>query len=1074
MKHRLYLAAVAWTCTVVRAALPYNPASAFLAPSHDVVYAFLPGDSTSSSATQLLSLNISTAVDGSDPIYSTITEQLPFLKSDGNAAFTPVFDDNGDLHAYAGDCGSDSSLWTLGPTAGDATQRTWTQQKSKSESGQSSTSRLGAKYLASAISFSTTTQRDERYKTYIFGGMCPTDPASEGDWPLESTYSNSMLKVSPDDSAQDAYSVGELLSKGPPIPEAGFSITPLKPSKLESSDGAGTQQQNFVMIGGHTQNAFINMSQVALFSLPEESWSFVAIAADQKEIITDLAVRDDVPDVDSRSGHTAVLTSDGKRIIVFGGWVGDLATPADPQFVVLELGDGYGGTGEWRWTAPETMAPAIDEGSGIYGHGAVMLPGNVMMVVGGSLISQASKSKAKAKAKRAGASKNQKTLFFNTTSNSWLSTYSNPLAASGPRQSADNAAEPSSSSTKKAALGSGIALGLSAIIGAILVWFWYSRRVRRRHSAREKELRNLSITAQRFGSSDMIPASFSTTTAAGGGGGGGMSSLDWLADGNYYEKQSPAYAAAQTSTTAGSNASAHASTDAERTGLLIEIPSPTRGLRKSLHSRGRSGDRLLSVQLNPPYHDDGRRSMAGSIIHPIDERDEYEHELLESAGIRNDDVNLSEHHGPVGESRGPKMDPFQDPNPLGSHPLPRQPSPSSPAREREREIQQWISGWAAADARLHGGSGTGGAVSPDRRSSPDKDRTSSNLSERSTLSVFSALQQQQSIAGSVSRSVSQRSAALFSMNPFASSNTSTTAAAAATSTPIVTSTSQPLATGQTSPTRGLFGPRFSNASTSSSRILGCRGGGVAVSSSSGNPGHEVGFPLLQTEAETLLPRPDGSSLPESPTKSSSGKQAPPPRSQGGWMGSVRRVLPSFVGNGTRSIGPPSPTSASSSPTRHSHRIEDVDDAPRRTLSAGSRSSSYWRRKQGAADWDAQRLHNSGGGNGRAGTAMSSHGTAMTDDGDEGEWDVEAAVENRVVQVMFTVPREKLRVVNAGKESEDLDEDDAQDEEGRRGVVDLREAVDQPVNVGELALSQDERRINFDDGDSKGKDIDIQD
>jgi hypothetical protein len=36
--------------------------------------------------------------------------------------------------------------------------------------------------------------------------------------------------------------------------------------------------------------------------------------------------------------------------------------------------------------------------------------------------------------------------------------------------------------------------------------------------------------------------------------------------------------------------------------------------------------------------------------------------------------------------------------------------------------------------------------------------------------------------------------------------------------------------------------------------------------------------------------------------------------------------------------------------------------------------------------------------------------------DELEWDVEAAVERRVVQVMFTVPKSKLRVVNA-----DIDE-----------------------------------------------------
>jgi len=38
--------------------------------------------------------------------------------------------------------------------------------------------------------------------------------------------------------------------------------------------------------------------------------------------------------------------------------------------------------------------------------------------------------------------------------------------------------------------------------------------------------------------------------------------------------------------------------------------------------------------------------------------------------------------------------------------------------------------------------------------------------------------------------------------------------------------------------------------------------------------------------------------------------------------------------------------------------------------------------------------------------------------DEDEWDIERAVENRVVQVMFTVPKEKLRVVNHDFMSDD--------------------------------------------------------
>jgi hypothetical protein len=45
-------------------------------------------------------------------------------------------------------------------------------------------------------------------------------------------------------------------------------------------------------------------------------------------------------------------------------------------------------------------------------------------------------------------------------------------------------------------------------------------------------------------------------------------------------------------------------------------------------------------------------------------------------------------------------------------------------------------------------------------------------------------------------------------------------------------------------------------------------------------------------------------------------------------------------------------------------------------------------------------------------------TGATSDDEDEDWDVEAAVERRVVQVMFTVPRARLRVVNAEVERDD--------------------------------------------------------
>ena len=69
----------------------------------------------------------------------------------------------------------------------------------------------------------------------------------------------------------------------------------------------------------------------------------------------------------------------------------------------------------------------------------------------------------------------------------------------------------------------------------------------------------------------------------------------------------------------------------------------------------------------------------------------------------------------------------------------------------------------------------------------------------------------------------------------------------------------------------------------------------------------------------------------------------------------------------------------------------------------------WQKRQGARDWDVEggpsRIERSDGYN--------------TKEAEEEEWDVESAVERRVVQVMFTVPKEKLRVVNRGPDGDGI-------------------------------------------------------
>jgi hypothetical protein len=197
------------------------------------------------------------------------------------------------------------------------------------------------------------------------------------------------------------------------------------------------------------------------------------------------------------------------------------------------------------------------------------------------------------------------------------------------------------------------------------------------------------------------------------------------------------------------------------------------------------------------------------------------------------------------------------------------------------------------------------------------------------------------------------------------------------------------------------------------------------------------FPQLRAEAGSLLGvRPTWGPSSESPTKTLNGSS----RKTLGWMGNVRRALGSVrkaedVAR-SYSVSPEivaaSQGSASPSPTKGYRSLQD-DGAvgpdsgfPRRALSA---SSTILRRKQGAKDWGITKRSSAESTNftrrtpdgsaalvgAESGDGRSSISPDLIDydyDDDE-EWDVEAAAEGRLVQVTFTIPKEKLRVVNAG-------------------------------------------------------------
>jgi hypothetical protein len=812
----------------------------------------------------------------------------------------------------------------------------------------------GANFLSQGFSFSTFVQPNaSQTEIYIFGGMCPTYNATTSTWQSAASYSDHMLRLAP---GLSDYALDITTSSSPPIAEAGFTITGLIPTYSNGS-GVSTQQQNFVLLGGHTQTAFINMSQVAVWTLPEESWSFVTVdSPPSSNVNTELAVKSSVTSVDSRSGHTAVLTEDGSKIIVFGGWVADTSQAADPQLAVLELGSGFGGSGDWEWSIP-TEQPS---GTGVYGHGAVMLPGNVMMVLGGYNISTSATSKRD-------VTSSMQPMFLNATSLSWISNYINPAYIAA---IATNAAESSSSAEakKKIGLGVGLGIGVTAILIAVGVCIWCVRR-REKSAVEEREKHIQALSAGTF---DYSPT-------------GEIRQSDGRFPWPGHAVQDFAYP--------NVNSGAYGPGDNGLPRLSSQIA------RKPLHSLSTRG----LYQPAPPSDlatANARPNTLGTAgpIHPIYEADEEDHfSQISDIGVG---VAFGEpSSAPVNSNR--YSDPFRDPQPPNfSTPLrlARNTTPDieNPSRSREREVQQWVSEWAGADALLDSQArshSSMGRVSPSRRVRPtgmssvsgeeENDRTGSNLSDHSV---------------SISNISVSRSASSSQGHPRANSLRG-----------FITNAVSPFTL--LSPTSGTASPTLDPRQPPRS----------AGSGSSFTTAH-TSFPILQAEGESLLPRPGeetySHSRENSPTHSrsspdsisgspSKSKPSASGRGRNSWLGSLRRVL---VGDSSSDNGrdvnfgsrTPSPI----------HVGQATESQPRRTVSA---SATLLRRKQGRGDWeDSEDFDTRSRGTARSSIFagdLASGASGAGDVGEDDEWDIERAVQNRVVQVMFTVPKEKLRVVN---------------------------------------------------------------
>jgi hypothetical protein len=1021
--------------SVALAQLPNNPTR--LLRDDNLVYIFEPA-SDGSSQFQLGSIDVSSRVNTANLPYSTLYPTLPFLNGKAPRAFTPLLDDGGNITVYTGDCSQgadDGKIWTFTPSP--STKRGIGSWKQDDVAVKTNTHAdvMGANYLSGGMTFSSVVGGNAASTgAYFFGGMCPFGNDSSDNWQTAANYSNLMVTLQPSGGRNNkiAYTLDLSSSRGPPVPEAGFAITGLEPTFSNRSDGTQTQQQNFLLIGGHTSSAFINMSQVALFSLPEQSWTFIGVQ-EPTTTRTDLAIWANVPAIDPRSGHTAVLTSDGKRIIIFGGWVGDVDTPAEPQLAVLNIASGYGGDGKWHWIVPSASGTGLPKDSGLYGHGATMLPGGVMMIRGGYSIASPT-----SRLRRATPTLNNKSYLFNVTSNAWVAEYSPPPGRVGVEPISTG---PLSSSGQKVGLGVGLAIGFAALCGLFAFYVWYTRRLRTQRQVREKQIQNLSFTTHRYNLDEYSPGF--------DGRGNQSDTIDFASghNGNYYFPPG---------TQGGQGWKQSNGRDAERSGLLVEIPSPTRGLRRGL--AGRPGFAM------------GKMRSAGQ-IHPIDEleeepEEEHEHEIP----ALNKQTEMAERrHGPAASilDSAPVLDPFIDIRHDGSEQKNAfHSAPTSPMHETSDHPDYVSPNWplgAAGPLRI-----APGRISPDKSSS---ERTSSNLSERSTRSGLSFT----SSSGGIARSASMRSAAILNNATY----------------------SNPFKTPVGSPTRdGLIGEcetgRDSPADPRTQSFTSIRSNGRGENDSFRTA--QSSFAHLQAEGEVLLGgnpervRPGTSSSNSNTYRDTDGSNsraatATPATSfaldtlagsrpvtrdrRRSWLGSVRRVL-------TRSASGAERTRSLTNTMSYHERYTDTPISPVEPSTVDNRKSfpaasapprraasdaSFWRSRRGQQDWleeeqdatwkrtagddwgapedvalaERERQRQEWRDRGKLRVDMANDNdqlptprTPITSDQlgipmmdgrpctplSEADWDVEAAVERRVVQVMFTVPKSKLRVVNA--------------------------------------------------------------
>ncbi|KAJ5894330.1 hypothetical protein N7495_006021 [Penicillium taxi] len=895
------------------AAIPYTPSSLFLAPQYNDSLAYLLRPSSSlEGKVELLSLNFSSSLDTNDTSFQTLLSEAPFQSTEQNSTYTPVIDDQGIITVYAGNCQNSTdknTVWQFHPdNSSSIGNGSWSQLPVIPDE------KTNPKYLAAGFTFSSNSTSESA--VYAFGGMCPLPNSTDETWISAANYSQSMTLLNPESGKSSEYYATTTGNRAPPVAEAGIAIVPLSATTFKQE-----RQQDFLFIGGHTRQAFLNMSQLALFSVPQGSWSFVAVNSEATPK-TELAVRDQ--SVEPRSGHAAVLSNDGTKIFVIGGWVGNTSIPADPQVAVLEVGENYGGSGSWSWKIPTSNGAKNIDHAGIFGHSAIMLPGDILMIAGGytipKLISKRSTFIAQA---------NPNVYLYNSTSGNWITSYTNPTAHKSTSSDASGL-----SSRQKIGLGVGLGLGIPFLIIIALL----AKQYHRRHgfkSKRDSQLRELALGAERahfWGRGDVLDET-SARTSRTSEKTDPVSTYPWSGNRNHTSR--PPWNDQKDGL-------------AEMTGLLANA-SPN--INNPSESRPPSQTRPWSGY---------RRSEVLSDIHPIDEREEDE-AIVRERLMATIPTSTGENPEFLGQE-----DPFTQLD--ASFGTPRTTIFGvglGPFYSRRKDI----------------GADNDGAVSPVK-----SERTSTNLSDSSSFSFASAQQTgqvMQARAVYIERPVSWSSSGRQSLEQLATGSYR-----------LSRETAYSDLDGVPPSESSYSADTFSTAQTTISDRL--------------------------AEATSLLSEPDATrpqeSLPSSPSK-----LPPSAKPRPGMMQTMRRALTI----NRRSDSQTDPDETAEVASGIDHRSTIIGSPPRSTKSgastprrAVSASAELFRRRREARDKRAfdpvsNERHT------RDDLFLGAPGYLGDDDTcnvDEiaEDCDIEDSNESSSVQLTYTFPREKLRVVNATK------------------------------------------------------------